>query len=77
MTPSPSVPGTPSLGHAINLPGPSGLNPSGRVSRQSDAASDLLSMGTTLMNSGTDNILDRCVPVLWITTIDMNILEGP
>lgn len=80
MTPSPSVPGTPSLGHAINLPGPSGLNPSGRVSRQSDAASDLLSMGTTLMNSGTDNILDRTMTPRFIPDlidVEQELFELP
>ncbi|KAL0580588.1 hypothetical protein V5O48_001413 [Marasmius crinis-equi] len=53
ITPSSSVPGTPSLGHH-GLPNISSLS-SGRASRQSDR----MSLGTTLASSATDNVLDR------------------
>ncbi|EJF64142.1 WD40 repeat-like protein [Dichomitus squalens LYAD-421 SS1] len=60
-TPVSSVPGTPALGHA-SLPGPSSVL-SGRLSRQSDAASDSrYSLGTTLIqsqNGATENVIER------------------
>lgn len=59
LTPSSSVPGTPSLGHP-DLPG---LRVSGRVSRISSAGSDRASFGATLVQSATENVVDRCVYV--------------
>ncbi|KDQ61593.1 hypothetical protein JAAARDRAFT_171900 [Jaapia argillacea MUCL 33604] len=61
LTPSSSVPGTPTLGQTISLPGPSSLlsSLSGRLSRQSDAGSEQASLGTTLVQSGTDNVVER------------------
>ncbi|KAG5637788.1 hypothetical protein H0H81_003180 [Sphagnurus paluster] len=57
---SPSIPGTPSLGYSIGLPGPSALSMSGsgRASRQSDFS---VSLGTTLglQNSSTEHVIER------------------
>ncbi|KAK1215473.1 hypothetical protein PQX77_021907 [Marasmius sp. AFHP31] len=53
ITPSSSVPGTPSIGQH-GLPNISSLS-SGRVSRQSDR----MSLGTTLASSATDNVIER------------------
>ncbi|KAI0319633.1 WD40 repeat-like protein [Amylostereum chailletii] len=67
-TPTSSVPGTPALGHALDLPGPSSLrlsglggSGSGRLSRTSDVGSDRFSLGTTLVQSGTDNAMERTI----------------
>jgi hypothetical protein len=60
LTPASSVPGTPLFGHS-DLPGPTSLRVSGRVSRISSAGSDRASLGATLAQSGTDTIVDRCV----------------
>ncbi|TFK51665.1 WD40 repeat-like protein [Heliocybe sulcata] len=59
LTPSSSVPGTPSIGQGSSLAGPSAL--SGRLSRQSqsDFGSEALSLGTTLAHSATDNVMER------------------
>ncbi|RPD64262.1 dynein intermediate chain [Lentinus tigrinus ALCF2SS1-7] len=60
-TPISSTPGTPALGQPISLPGPSSIL-SGRLSRQSDAASDRYSLGTTLIqsqNGATENVIER------------------
>ncbi|KAI0644189.1 dynein intermediate chain [Trametes meyenii] len=61
-SPVSSVPGTPALGQ-INLPGPSALSISGRLSRQSDITSDTrLSLGTTLIqsqNGATESLIER------------------
>ena len=62
LTPASSVPGTPSLGHP-DLPGPASLRVSGRVSRISSAGSDRASLGATLVQSATENVVDRCVCV--------------
>ncbi|KAF8920761.1 WD40 repeat-like protein [Mucidula mucida] len=51
VTPSSSIPGTPSMGH-LGL----SVSQSGRLSRQSDFSA---SAATTLANSGTDNVMDR------------------
>lgn len=59
-----SVPGTPLLAQSRSLAGVSTLSPSGRLSRQSDAASDRISVGTTFVQSTTgttDHVVDRCV----------------
>ncbi|KAI0924765.1 hypothetical protein AcW1_006784 [Taiwanofungus camphoratus] len=61
-SPVSSVPGTPALGQTSSLPGPSALSLSGRLSRQSDAASDRISLGTTFVqsvNGTTDHVVDR------------------
>ncbi|EMD38886.1 hypothetical protein CERSUDRAFT_112611 [Gelatoporia subvermispora B] len=61
-SPGSSVPGTPSLGQTSSLPGPSALSLSGRLSRQSDAVSDRVSVGTTFVqstNGATENVVDR------------------
>ncbi|TFK25590.1 dynein intermediate chain [Coprinopsis marcescibilis] len=58
LTPSESVPGTPALSHTIQLPGPTGLSGSGRVSRQSDFTSERLFSVTgtqSVSSSTTDN----------------------
>jgi dynein intermediate chain len=54
-TPS-SVPGSPSPGHGIGLPGGSG-----RVSRQSDIGSGRLSPGTAIgrYTNSTDHVIER------------------
>ncbi|KZT27753.1 dynein intermediate chain [Neolentinus lepideus HHB14362 ss-1] len=59
LTPSSSVPGTPSLGQGSSFSGQSAL--SGRLSRQSqsDFGSEALSLGTTLAHSATDNVMER------------------
>ncbi|TCD65904.1 hypothetical protein EIP91_002019 [Steccherinum ochraceum] len=60
-SPSSSIPGTPVVQYA-SLPGPSSLSLSGRLSRQSDAPSERLSLGTTMVQSvdgGTDHVMDR------------------
>lgn len=57
VTPSSSVPGTPTLGGGSTLAGPSGY--SGRRSRQSDFGSEPVSIGTTLAHSATDDVMDR------------------
>ncbi|KAI9440509.1 WD40 repeat-like protein [Lactarius indigo] len=58
LTPASSVPGTPSFGHP-DLPGPASLRVSGRVSRISSAGSDRASFGATLVQSATENVVDR------------------
>ncbi|KAH9993708.1 cytoplasmic dynein intermediate chain [Russula compacta] len=58
LTPASSVPGTPSFGLS-DLPAPTSLRVSGRVSRISSAGSDRASLGATLMQSATDTIVDR------------------
>ena len=62
-----STPGTPVV-NTGSLPGPSSLSlsGSGRLSRQSDAASDRVSMGTSMAQAmgGLDTGVDRCVNVL-------------
>ncbi|CCM00365.1 uncharacterized protein FIBRA_02395 [Fibroporia radiculosa] len=63
-SPVSSVPGTPALGQTSSLPGPSAPSLSGRLSRQSDLASDRVSISTTLAQSAngtTDHIMDRYV----------------
>ena len=65
LTPASSIPGTPALaGHTINLPAHSALSlsGSGRVSRQSDFASDRASLPVNLggsTNSATDHVIER------------------
>ncbi|KAA1468779.1 WD40 repeat-like protein [Dentipellis sp. KUC8613] len=80
LTPSSSVPGTPSLGHAINLPGPSSLL-SGRVSRQSDIGSDRLSIGaSTLVQSATDHVVERALSPRFIPDlidVEQELFELP
>ncbi|KDR67965.1 hypothetical protein GALMADRAFT_272810 [Galerina marginata CBS 339.88] len=67
LTPASSIPGTPAVGHHINLPGPSGgvgasVSGSGRVSRQSDFQ-ERLSGGSSnfpgLSNAATDHVIER------------------
>ncbi|PCH44377.1 dynein intermediate chain [Wolfiporia cocos MD-104 SS10] len=63
-SPVSSTPGTPAPGQTRSgsVPGPSNLSPSGRLSRQSDVASDRVSQGTTFVhstNGGTDHVVDR------------------
>ncbi|KAF9462959.1 dynein intermediate chain [Collybia nuda] len=77
LTPASSIPGTPSLGHNIGLPGPSALSMSGsgRASRQSDFSADRVSLGTTLAqssNSATDHVIERTLtPRLYPDLVDM------
>ncbi|KAF8075085.1 cytoplasmic dynein intermediate chain [Lyophyllum atratum] len=70
---SPSIPGTPSLGASVGLPGPSALSMSGsgRASRQSDFSS---SVGTTpvLPSSSTDHVIERTLtPRIYGDLIDV------
>ncbi|GBE86492.1 Dynein intermediate chain 1 [Sparassis crispa] len=61
-SPVSSVPGTPGLGQTASLPGRSALSLSGRLSRQSDLASDRISVGTTFVQSAngtTDHVVER------------------
>lgn len=63
LTPSSSIPGTPSYGH-IGLPGPSGFSASGRLSRQSDL--DFVERRSTTplirsTSSATDHIVERAI----------------
>ncbi|KAI9511562.1 WD40 repeat-like protein [Russula earlei] len=58
LTPASSVPGTPSFGHS-DLPGPTSLRISGRVSRISSAGSDRASLGAMVTQSATETIVDR------------------
>lgn len=67
-SPASSMPGTPALGQTSSpaIAGPSALSLSlsGRMSRQSDGASDRVSLGTTFVqsaNGGTDNVIERYV----------------
>ncbi|KAF5373244.1 hypothetical protein D9615_007436 [Tricholomella constricta] len=57
---SPSIPGTPSLGHSIGLPGPSALSMSGsgRASRQSDFSASV-GAAPALQSSSTDHVIER------------------
>ena len=50
-SPISSMPSTPV---PTMIPGPSGLSASGRLSRQSDATSDRVSSGTTMVTSGNE-----------------------
>lgn len=56
------MPGTPSFG-VSDLPGPSSLRVSGRVSRISSAGSDKASVGAMHVQSATETIVDRYVRV--------------
>ncbi|EIW79202.1 cytoplasmic dynein intermediate chain [Coniophora puteana RWD-64-598 SS2] len=79
-TPSSSVPGTPprptSSLHAL-------LSASGRVSRQSDVASDRYSLGTTMVgtaNSGTDHVVDRIMTPRYVpdlVDVEQELFELP
>ncbi|KAH9933309.1 WD40-repeat-containing domain protein [Fomitopsis serialis] len=60
-SPPTSVPSTPLLAQSRSLAGPSTLSPSGRLSRQSDAASDRISVGTTFVQSSTNGTTDHVV----------------
>ncbi|PPQ79682.1 hypothetical protein CVT25_003256 [Psilocybe cyanescens] len=88
MTPSSSMPGTPSLGHHITLPGiASGISPrsgSGRASRQSDFTDRLSGGGSIAVpgssNAATDNVIERAMtprtfPVL--VDIEQELFEYP
>ena len=72
LTPASSVPGTPSLGHP-DLPGTASLRVSGRVSRISSAGSDRVSLGTTFVQSATENVVDRCVCVRETCEIELQL----
>jgi dynein intermediate chain len=57
FTPSSSIPGTPSMGHAVPLPAQTAFG-SGRVSRQSDFHERAgVAAGTT--SSATDHVIER------------------
>ncbi|KAF8223518.1 WD40 repeat-like protein [Tricholoma matsutake] len=77
LTPSSPIPGTPSLGPSVALPGHSArsIPGSGRASRQSDFSSDRISLGTTLAqssNAATDHVIERTItPRLYIDLIDV------
>ncbi|KAF8972644.1 cytoplasmic dynein intermediate chain [Flammula alnicola] len=61
LTPSSSVPGTPAMGHTVNLPALAGisLSSSGRASRQSDIQERLSIGNVGSVNSATDNVIER------------------
>lgn len=65
LTPSSSVPGTPSMGQVVNLPVQSSLSASGsgRVSRQSDFHERTSAGATSTLigshNSATDHVIER------------------
>ena len=63
MTPSSTFSGTPLNARAGTPPIRPDISISGRASRQSDAASELLSLGTTAVQtqSGTDHVIERYV----------------
>ncbi|KAG6895805.1 hypothetical protein C0992_012357 [Termitomyces sp. T32_za158] len=70
---SPSIPGTPSIGNLVGLPGPSALSMSGsgRASRQSDFST---SIGPTLNqpSSSTDHVIERVLtPRIYSDLIDV------
>ncbi|KAH9479663.1 Cytoplasmic dynein 1 intermediate chain 1 [Psilocybe cubensis] len=88
LTPSSSMPGTPSVGRHISLPGiVSGISPrsgSGRASRQSDFAERLSAEGSVAVpgssNAATDNVIERSMtprtlPVL--VDIEQELFEYP
>lgn len=75
LTPASSVPGTPSLGHP-DLPGPSSLRVSGRVSRISSAGSDRASFGATLVQSATENVVDRCVCIREAREVELQLHDA-
>ncbi|KAF8661304.1 hypothetical protein AX16_001402 [Volvariella volvacea WC 439] len=84
LTPSSSVPGTPSLHHPVPLPGQSVLSQSGRVSRQSDLESlDRRTVGATLnrsTSSATDHVLERAMTPRYIPDlidIEQELFEFP
>ncbi|KAI0060930.1 WD40 repeat-like protein [Artomyces pyxidatus] len=80
LTPSSSIPGTPNLGYGIDLPGPSSLRASGRASRLSDTGSDRASMGTTLVQSATDNVVERTMTPRFIPDlidVEQELFELP
>lgn len=58
-----SIPGTPAPGPVLGLPGPKSSG-SGRVSRQSDFASERISAGSNPLShstsSATDHVIERC-----------------
>ncbi|EAU90208.2 dynein intermediate chain [Coprinopsis cinerea okayama7 len=75
LTPSESIPGTPALSHTIQLPGPSGLSGSGRVSRQSDFASERVFSGAgtqSVSSNATDNVMEiQITPRSYTDLIDV------
>ncbi|TFK74907.1 WD40 repeat-like protein [Pluteus cervinus] len=84
LTPSSSIPGTPSLGQPIGLPGPSTLSSSGRISRQSDLeSSDRRSSATPLIrstSSATDHVVDRVMTPRYLPDlidIEQELFELP
>ncbi|KAF9048239.1 WD40 repeat-like protein [Hymenopellis radicata] len=67
VTPSSSIPGTPSMSH-LGL----SVSQSGRLSRQSDFSS---SAATTLANSGTDIVMDRKERVIYSKSVQTMEVE--
>ncbi|KAG5721336.1 Cytoplasmic dynein 1 intermediate chain 1 [Termitomyces sp. T112] len=70
---SPSLPGTPSIGNMIGLPGPSALSMSGsgRVSRQSDFSTSVGPMPNQ-PSSSTDHVIERVLtPRIYSDLIDV------
>ncbi|KAG6854015.1 hypothetical protein C0991_011502 [Blastosporella zonata] len=70
---SPSIPGTPSLGNTIGLPGPSALfmSGSGRASRQSDLSASVGPIPTQ-PSSATDHVIERVLtPRIYGDLIDV------
>ena len=70
------MPGTPSFGLS-DLPGPSSLRVSGRVSRISSQGSDRASVGAVHVQSATETIVDRCVRVQAARDIIFNSTTKP
>lgn len=74
LTPSSSIPGTPSYGH-IGLPGPSGFSASGRLSRQSDL--DFVERRSTTplirsTSSATDHIVERYAYMYFVLRLKLS-----
>ncbi|KAG6817524.1 hypothetical protein H0H87_007492 [Tephrocybe sp. NHM501043] len=70
---SPSIPGTPSMGNTIGLPGPSALSMSGsgRASRQSDFSASVGPLPTQ-PSSATDHVIERVLtPRIYGDLIDV------
>ena len=60
LTPSSSIPGSPSLGYTTTgLPGQTHLTLSGRVSRQSDVQSDRVTPVVQSATASTDHVIER------------------
>ena len=73
LTPSSSIPGSPSLGQATGLPGQSLLTLSGRASRQSDgASSERVVPPVQSASSATDHVIDRYACSTFVVVISIN-----